>query len=257
MPKATAPVRKGYTFLGIFNAKTGGTQYYGETMDSVRNWNGTGTAYTFYAHWAKNATITIDANGGSNGTAKVTAAYGKPMPSATAPVREGYDFLGIFNKRAGGVAYWTSGMASATNWNGTGSSYTFYAQWTLSGLDPENGVLAYNGALSNAVADADSGWSAVDGDETTAWTGDEGVGEWHLLLGFDEPKTVGGIQLVGEDLPDDGVTFFVSPNGADDDLESWTGDTPTTFYDLLLSIIKTNGLPPTIQEIYFQPVPEP
>ena len=254
MPKARAPIRKGYTFLGYYNTKTGGTQYYSETMASARNWNGTGMAYTFYARWARNATIAINANGGSNGTAKVTAAYGKPMPAATAPVREGYDFLGIFNKRAGGTSYWTAEMTSARNWNGTAASYTFYAQWMLSGLDPDNGVLAYNGPLGDAVADADGGWSVADGDETTAWTGDEGVGEWHLRLGFNEEQAVGGIQVIGENLPEDGVTFAITLDGGL--LKAWDGATPITFDELLLSIVNPDGIPPMVREIYFQSIPE-
>ena len=253
MPKATAPTRKGYTFMGYYNAKTGGVQYYSAKMASVRNWNGTKATYTFYARWAKSATITLDPNGGSGGTMKVTATYGKPMPAATAPVREGYDFLGIFNKRLGGTAYWKANMASARNWNGTGSAYTFFAQWMLSGLDPANGVAVYNGPLADAEADADVGWALVDGDESTTWTGAEGVDEWHLWLAFDEMQFVDSVQLVGEGLPEEGVAFAIGFGG--DEMEPWDGVSSTMFCEILVSIRKSDGIPPMLREIYIQLLP--
>ena len=41
---------------------------------------------------ANETTVTLDSQGGSGGTASVTATYGRPMPSATMPTKTGYIF---------------------------------------------------------------------------------------------------------------------------------------------------------------------
>jgi len=255
MPKVTIPTKKGYKFMGYYNAKTGGAKYWSSLGASARNWNGTKASYTFYAHWARISTVAINKAGGTGGTSKAVVTNGFKMRTITVPTRAGYDLLGIFNKAVGGAKYWNADGTPTRAWNGTGANYTFYAQWVLAGLDPTNGVVAYNGPRADAVPDIDSGWDAVDGNKNTAWTGDEGVGEWHLLLGFDGEQAVGGIQVVGENLPADGVTFATALDGGM--LEVWDGATPATFDELLLSIVNPDGIPPTVREIYFQSVPEP
>jgi len=130
MPPASAPTRNGYIFLGYFdtNAASGGTQYYTAEMESARNWDKT-LATTLYARWGN--IVTLDHNGGSGGTASVTAINGVAMPSATAPTRSGYSFQGYWdtNAESGGNQYYSASMGSTQNWNKTQHT-TLYARWT-------------------------------------------------------------------------------------------------------------------------------
>ena len=135
MPSATAPTRSGQTFQGYFDtsATSGGTQYYTAAMASARSWDKAQNA-TLWARWTQNAsttyTVTLDRNGGSGGTASVTATVGSPMPSATAPTRSGQTFQGYFDTSAssGGTQYYTAAMASARNWD-KAQNATLWARW--------------------------------------------------------------------------------------------------------------------------------
>ncbi|MDR1011437.1 MAG: DVUA0089 family protein [Opitutaceae bacterium] len=75
-------------------------------------------------------TITLDKNGGTGGTASVTATAGLPMPVATAPTRAGHMFLGYYDTSAGtgGTQYYTASMSSARDWDKT-TAATLYARW--------------------------------------------------------------------------------------------------------------------------------
>lgn len=281
MPKVTIPKKTGYKFLGYYSAKTGGTKYWTSSGASARNWNGKGTAYTFYAHWARISTITINKAGGTGGTSKVVVTNGFKMRSISVPTRAGYSLLGIYNKADEGAKYWNADGTPTRAWNGTAATYTFYAHWlkkttskrNSKGATPEtkqevrgqdaesdgpqviarrspiNGVVVFNGPLAVALGDADVGGNVADGDESTVWIGDEGVGEWHLLLSFAEAQSVGGIQLVGENLPNDGVTFAIGLEGGV--LEPWDGATGATFDEVLLSIANPDGIAPVVREVYF------
>jgi len=138
MPSATAPTRDGYTFQGYFDtsATSGGTQYYTATMASAHNWDKAQNA-TLWAHWTANAaatyTVTLDRNEGSGGSASVSVKVGDPMPSATAPTRDGYTFQGYFDTSAtsGGTQYYTAAMASARNWD-KAQNATLWARWAES-----------------------------------------------------------------------------------------------------------------------------
>ena len=49
---STKPTKTGCTFLGYYDAATGGTQYYTAALASARNWNkDTTSGVTLYAHW--------------------------------------------------------------------------------------------------------------------------------------------------------------------------------------------------------------
>ncbi|MBQ9343775.1 MAG: InlB B-repeat-containing protein [Kiritimatiellae bacterium] len=251
MPAATAPERAGYAFLGYFTAATGGTQYYTATMGSARNWNGSGNSYTFHAQWARQTVITLDANGGSNGTVQVTAVAGRAMPAAVAPVRSGYEFLGIFDQKARGTQYYTATMDSARDWNGSGTACTFHAQWVLAGLEPEAGVVAFNGPVVDGTGDLDVGWAAVDGDEETAWQGEGDGGEWNLALTFEAPREVGGVELVEGDTTSEDVALTLSEDG--ETFQVWDGISAATIRQLLLTFTDTNGVPPSLQEVLLLP----
>ncbi|MDR1281574.1 MAG: InlB B-repeat-containing protein [Opitutaceae bacterium] len=170
MPSATAPTRTGYIFAGYYNtsASTGGTQYYTAAMASAHTWDTAG-AGTLYARWtAATYTVTLDRNGGSGGTASVTATYSAAMPSATAPTRSGYTFAGYAD--SGGTYYYTAGMASAHTWDKTANT-TLYAQWTANPtytvtLDRNGGsggtasvTPTYGAAMPSATAPTRTGYT--------------------------------------------------------------------------------------------------
>ena len=129
---ANLPARTGYTFAGYYdtNAQTGGTQYYTSSGVSARTWNKTANT-ALYARWTANTyTVTLNKNGGSEGSTSVQATYDSNMPSATMPTRNGYVFQGYYdtNAQTGGTQYYTSSGASARKWNKTANTI-LYARW--------------------------------------------------------------------------------------------------------------------------------
>ena len=136
MPPITPPVRLGYDFGGYWTEPNGGgTQYYTAAGESARDWDRS-TPAMLYAQWiVKTCAITLDAKGGSGGTAFVTATYGTAMPQITPPVRDGLAFGGYWTKpNGGGMQYYTAAGSSAQNWTRVSSSEeTLYAKWTVIG----------------------------------------------------------------------------------------------------------------------------
>jgi uncharacterized repeat protein (TIGR02543 family) len=120
------PTRTGYTFDGWYTAATGGSAVSSSTIMSSTS------GAIIYAHWTPvTSTVTLNANGGSGGTASVTATYDAAMPSATMPSFSGWTFQGYYDTSAttGGTQYYTSTGASARTWNKTGAQ-TLYARWS-------------------------------------------------------------------------------------------------------------------------------
>ena len=171
MPSATGPTRSGYTFGGYYTETGGsGTQYYTSGMASSRNWDLTANT-TLYAKWTTDAyTVTLDPQSGTGGSTSVSATYGSAMPSATGPTRSGYTFGGYYTQTGGsGTQYYTSGMASARNWDLTANT-TLYAKWTADAytvtLDPQSGTggstsvsATYDSAMPSATGPTRSGYT--------------------------------------------------------------------------------------------------
>ena len=166
MPSATMPEREGYTFGGYTNVV--GTQYYGANGASARTWN-VASDTTLYAQWVAHGghVVNLDPQGGSNGTANVTATYGAAMPLATMPEREGYTFGGYTN--VVGMQYYDASGACVRNWDVDGNA-TLYAQWTPNAytvtLDPQPGsggtpsvTATYGAAMPNAVMPERAGYA--------------------------------------------------------------------------------------------------
>ena len=129
MPAISVPSRTGYTFQGYYDSTSGGTKYYNANGTSANIWNKT-AASTLYAQWKANTyTVTLNRNGGSGGTASVTATYNSAMPRITIPTYYGYAFQGYYDSISGGTQYYKSDGTSAKTWNKTGAS-TLYARWT-------------------------------------------------------------------------------------------------------------------------------
>jgi uncharacterized repeat protein (TIGR02543 family) len=121
VPKSANPTMDGHSFLGWFDAETGGALY---------AWPHTLTeSITAHARWQEDSlpppiqyTITFDSHGGSE-FPPITANEGTPVTKPANPLRTGgYRFLGWFDAASGGKAY--------TAWPYTISAdVTLHAQW--------------------------------------------------------------------------------------------------------------------------------
>ncbi len=127
MPSAEAPTRTGYTFGGYYTETNGGgTKYYNADMTSAHIWD-IAAVQTLYAKWTANSyTVTLDADGGTDGTASVSATYDSAMPSATAPTKTGYNFSGYYY---GETQYYNANMGSVRTWD-RAEATTLQAHWT-------------------------------------------------------------------------------------------------------------------------------
>lgn len=133
----SAPSWEGYTFTGWFDAAIGGNEIT------------TGTSFTanttVYAQWIANGdtptpgasyTITFDANGGTLAegvvNTRTTGTDGKLAGVVSAPVMDGYTFVGWFTATNGGEQVTTSYVFTA--------DATVYAQWTqnTTPVDPDD-----------------------------------------------------------------------------------------------------------------------
>ena len=118
------------TFSASKSSLTNGTTYYFKAYAT----NGHGTTYgevvsvrTMYV-----TAVTLNPQGGSGGTASVTANEGSAMPSGkTAPGKTGYTFGGYYASAGGsGTKYYNANMTSAHNWDVAASTATIHAKWT-------------------------------------------------------------------------------------------------------------------------------
>ena len=114
---------------------TNGTTYYVIAYAT----NGFGTSYgsvkSFRTKYV--TTVTLDMQGGTDGTSEVFATEGSAMPSGkTAPSKTGYTFGGYYKNEGGdGTQYYNASMTSANNWDVAASTATIYAKWTAKTYD--------------------------------------------------------------------------------------------------------------------------
>lgn len=139
----------GYTFLGWFEASTGGTAV--STSYAVP---GT-TDKTLYAHWSQDSyAITYDLHSGSlSGTPQATYVYGGTITNPGTPTRSGYTFAGWWTTATSGGSQYTFTHTTT----GTGA-LTIHARWTLdtytvyfdehSGSSVNNATYSINGTIS-------------------------------------------------------------------------------------------------------------
>lgn len=135
MPSATMPTKTGYLFNGYFKGTAGtGTKYYNVNGSSAHIWD-IPNDDILYAYWKpKQCTLVFNLNSGSGSvpSGKI-ATYDAAMPDYGygAPSRTGYAFDGYFYPSASsGTQYYTSGLASARNWDvDTTTATTLYAKW--------------------------------------------------------------------------------------------------------------------------------
>ena len=139
--------RTGYTFLGWYDAKTGGNKV-GNNGDSyVADKN-----ITLYAHWRANTyTIKFAGNGSTSGsTAQMSMTYdiAKAL-TANGFAKTGYTFTRWNTKADGSGSSYTNGQ-SVKNLTATdGATITLYAQWTANTYTIK---FAGNGSTSGSTA---------------------------------------------------------------------------------------------------------
>ena len=144
--------RDGYDFQG-WNTKADGTgnQYEAEANITIE------ANTTLYAQWAKPTfTVTLDPQGGTDGTTSVEATYGEEMPEATMPQREGFTFGGYFTEtNGGGTQYYNADGSSTRSWD-IKEPKTLYAKWIQQYVIVGNGKGSWlNGAnwIESVIAD--------------------------------------------------------------------------------------------------------
>ena len=117
--------RKGYTFLGWYDAETDGTQVTGWSAnaktDDVELW----------ARWSvKTYSVALNLQGGSNGDTSVAAEYDKVLPDVDVPTKEGFSFGGYWTESNGaGDQYIDAEGHGSKIWN-IDNTATLYAKWT-------------------------------------------------------------------------------------------------------------------------------
>ncbi len=239
------PTREGYALLGIFNKAEGGAKYWNADGTGARVWNGKAASYTFYAHWARVSTVTINkAGGGPSGTSKVIVTNGVMPRRIGVPTREGYALLGIFNKAEGGAKYWNADGTGARVWNGTAASYTFYAQWLRA---PYDITVKVGGEL--APDESGPALALFDGAAETGWMPAGTATDWDLFVTYGEAVTALDIEVAEDVVSAEEMWLYVSEDASD-----WTpigteGDLPATFQYLWLHFEDEGGVPPHLYEI--------
>ena len=131
------PVKTGYTFIGWYTEKEGGSQIYNNkgkcTNDGTYwkngNWHYVGNA-TVYAHWKANTyTVKYVPNGGTGTMPTDTATYDSNYTTReNGFTREGYKFVGWNEKYDGTGTDWTARIGKPWKWTYT-NDVTLYAQW--------------------------------------------------------------------------------------------------------------------------------
>ena len=117
---STRPSRAGYTFMGWATSSNGSVAYAAGAAYTAN------ASVTLYAVWAKNYTVSYNANGGSGAPGNQTKVHGVSLTlSSTKPTRGGYTFQGWSITKDGAVKY-AAGAAYTDN-----AAVTLYAVWKL------------------------------------------------------------------------------------------------------------------------------
>ena len=111
--------RSGYTFVGWFTEKNGGTEVLADTKYT------TASNQTLYAHWSENGyTVKFNANGGTVGTTSKNVVYDGTYGALPTPTYSGHIFDGWYTSATGGDKITSSTKVSIT------AEQTLYAHWT-------------------------------------------------------------------------------------------------------------------------------
>lgn len=106
------PTRKGFEFLGWYDAPENGNIVYDSNGKCINNGNyWKDSSYvnpnnlTVYAQWKKQYTLTFDANGGTVSETSRTITEGSQVGSLPTPTKEGYEFYGWYTHPQSGLYY--------------------------------------------------------------------------------------------------------------------------------------------------------
>ena len=171
MPEALAPKRDFYNFGGYYSERNGqGTQYYDENMTSNTIWDKKSNTI-LYAYWVPYTyMVTFDKQGGTGGSDFIKASYGQSMPSAIAPEKTGYEFLGYWGLSDGtDIQYYDKNMNSLNIWENHQDTILM-AKWQKRSynviLDPQGGTggviyitTTYNDIMPPAPQTSMIGWT--------------------------------------------------------------------------------------------------
>lgn len=114
----TAPTKTGHTFLGWFDAASGGTSL------AVSTVYGRSANSSLHAQWNANTyNITYDEHGGTT-VSDDTLVYGNPLSFPTPPTKTGHTFLGWFDASSGGSALTEASVATRV------VDSALHAQWS-------------------------------------------------------------------------------------------------------------------------------
>ncbi len=169
-PSFTPHTKTGYALAGYFTSASSGTKVLnadGSIVSNVSEYTGSGVwqrteGTTLYAQWEPIPfTVTLNGNGGTGGTASVTATYGVAFPSFTRHTKTGYTLTGYFTSASGGTKVLNADGSLVSNVSGyTGNGVwqrteatTLYAQWI-------EGVAYLDGSDTNAATGA-VGWKSM------------------------------------------------------------------------------------------------
>jgi uncharacterized repeat protein (TIGR02543 family) len=165
--------RTGYTFVGWFTARTGGSQVTATSdlgADGPKN-------ILLYARWVPvQYTVTFDPQGGTN-VAPQTVPFGGNAVLPTPPTLAGHIFNGWYTAPTGGNAWTFTTPISG--------DLTLYAQWTLATIGapaPGDGSGGGDGATSSDPGGSSSGSGAhgsAAGGSSLASTGSD-MAPWAL-----------------------------------------------------------------------------
>ncbi len=185
------PTYLGKTFLGWADTQEGAVnEAYGRTIDPqiIDTWYNSRVddIYTIYAKWeTAKITITLDKQGGGEGSNTIEVEVGTPLPSVEVPQYEGFVFRGYFSQPSGeGVNYYKAdGTPTGWLWQ-QNTNGTLYALWqcpVLTNIDynSESGKWIYTyqdkgGSLNSiitedAITDASQITDKVADDDNLVW----------------------------------------------------------------------------------------
>lgn len=143
------PTRKGFEFLGWYDAPENGNIVYDSNGKCINNGNyWEDSSYvnpnnlTVYAQWKKQYTLTFDANGGTVSETSRTITEGSQVGSLPTPTKEGYQFYGWYTKPQSGVYYAFNGGNDITE------DATIVASWEI---NRDNLAVENKNALSDGT----------------------------------------------------------------------------------------------------------
>ena len=173
-------------------------------------------------------TVSLDRQGGTGGSTSVTAIYGQPMPTATAPSKAGVGFDGYYTGLNGtGTQYYTAGMASSRNWD-LPSNTELIASWVdyeIGDTGPAGGIVFYDkGSYSD-------GWRYFEAAPLSwEWRGkpwggygtEVGVDAQGTAIGTGAANTQAIVAAYGENEPNNGRSDYAAKLCDDFDYGSYS-----------------------------------